>query len=100
LAFKLLVGGLHCPGRRHEKAGDLKMTEAQAGVSARAVTPGVTWRVSSLCAGNGECVAVAKLPTGHVAVRDTKNPDGPQLMLTASQWRQFIEAVQSGAFGA
>lgn len=56
------------------------------------------WRVSSYCAGNGECVAVAWLPSGHVLVKDTKHPAGPQLRFDASEWQAFVAGVRAGEF--
>jgi len=46
------------------------------------------WRKSSYSGNTGNCVEVADL--GHViAVRDSKKPDGPVLMLSRQAWRQF-----------
>ena len=35
------------------------------------------------------CVEVAR-PDGRLAVRDTKNPDGPQLAFDQANWDQFL----------
>ena len=40
--------------------------------SDRNVRDGVTWRKSSWSQVNGNCVEVADLPSGLIAVRDTK----------------------------
>lgn len=52
------------------------------------------WRKSSY-SGNGgaDCVEVATLPDA-VAVRDSKNPDGPKLSVSASEWRAFTETIK------
>lgn len=42
-----------------------------------------------------DCVEVASV-NGNVAVRDSKNPDGPILMYTAAGWRAFINSAKSG----
>ncbi|MBC6460844.1 DUF397 domain-containing protein [Actinomadura sp. HBU206391] len=48
------------------------------------------WRKSSRSSGNGgNCVEAARLPEG-VAVRDSKNPGGPALLLAPATWRRFI----------
>jgi hypothetical protein len=46
-----------------------------------------TWRKSSYSGGNNEnCVEVA-LTTKKAAIRDSKNPDGPFLLIPAAAWR-------------
>lgn len=40
-----------------------------------------------------ECVEIAVLPEGGRAVRDSKDPDGPILVLTSSQWRELRESA-------
>ncbi|GAA4083079.1 DUF397 domain-containing protein [Streptomyces shaanxiensis] len=48
---------------------------------------------SSHSSGNGECVAVARNAPGTVAVRDSKEPDGPILQLIPSAWTAFLRLV-------
>jgi hypothetical protein len=57
------------------------------------------WRKASYSTGNGgNCVEVAR--TGaSIAVRDSKDPDGPRLAFTPRQWRSFTTQVKSGAPG-
>ncbi len=57
------------------------------------MTPGPAWRKSSYSAYNGSCVETARLPSS-VLVRDSKDPDGPRLEFTATQWRAFLAAVK------
>ncbi len=57
------------------------------------------WRKSSYSSGNGgNCVEVAANLPGAVAVRDSKDPDGPKLMLSRAAWRVFTTAVRHGEF--
>jgi uncharacterized protein DUF397 len=57
---------------------------------------GLRWHKSSRSAGNGNCVEVAEL-SGTVAVRDSKNPQGPVLHFDADTWSRFVDAIRSGA---
>jgi hypothetical protein len=64
------------------------------------VTPDLssaTWRTSTKSQDNGGCVEVADLAE-HVAVRDSKNPDGPVLVFTAFEWECFLDGVNKGEF--
>ncbi|MGN9789335.1 DUF397 domain-containing protein [Nonomuraea sp. ZG12] len=38
------------------------------------------------------------LSGGRVAVRDSKDPDGPALVFTDPEWKAFIGGVKPGAF--
>lgn len=49
------------------------------------------WRTSSYSAENGACVAVKFPVAGPVAVRDSKNPTGPQLAFPANAWTGFVK---------
>ncbi|MEV7966143.1 DUF397 domain-containing protein [Sphaerisporangium sp. NPDC088356] len=55
------------------------------------------WRKSSWSSGDGgTCVEVASNLPGIVAVRDSKNPDGPALVFTPTQWRAFLQGTRTG----
>ena len=54
----------------------------------------LNWVKSSYStATSGNCVEVAVLPDRGRAVRDSKDPDGTVLMLTAGQWRELAKSV-------
>jgi hypothetical protein len=59
------------------------------------------WRKSSY-SGNGgvNCVEVARDLPRVVAVRDSKDPDGPVLALAPTGWRDFIADVKTNRSGA
>ncbi len=52
------------------------------------------WRTSSHSGANGSCIEVTSPAPGTVAVRDSKDPAGPQLAFTARQWRTFAAALK------
>ncbi|MBB2744655.1 UNVERIFIED_ORG: hypothetical protein FHR35_004504 [Microbispora rosea subsp. rosea] len=57
------------------------------------------WKKSSLSGGGGgNCVEVAANLPGVVAVRHSKNPDGPKLLFTPGEWHAFIGGVKDGEF--
>lgn len=56
------------------------------------------WRTSSHSGGNGNCVEVAANLPGIIAVRDSKNPAGPELILSAATWAAFTTAIRAGDF--
>jgi Domain of unknown function (DUF397) len=56
---------------------------------------GVTWRKSSYSSANGgACVEVAGDGPGVVAVRDSKDPDGPALVFTPADWSAFVASLK------
>jgi hypothetical protein len=54
------------------------------------------WRKSSHSnGGEAACVEVADNLPGIVAVRDSKDPHGPELIFTSAAWRTFTHAVRT-----
>lgn len=53
------------------------------------------WRKSSFSDGGpNNCLEVADQFPGLIPVRDSKNPTGPALVITASAWATFIRSVR------
>ncbi|MBE1532605.1 DUF397 domain-containing protein [Actinomadura algeriensis] len=53
------------------------------------------WRKSTYTTSNGgNCVELAGLP-GTVAVRDSKDPEGPVLLLSRATLRQAVQAAST-----
>ncbi len=51
------------------------------------------WRKSSFSSDEGNCVEVAFAEPTAVAVRDSKNQDGPTLAVPVVTWHSFISTV-------
>jgi hypothetical protein len=57
---------------------------------------GAAWRKSKHSNNGGACVEVARNLPGVVAVRDSKDPAGPTLVLDPGQWRALLAASRVG----
>jgi hypothetical protein len=60
---------------------------------------GAVWRKSSF-SGQHQCVEVANLSTGEVAVRHSRQPAGPALVFTPDEWSAFLQGAAHGEFGS
>jgi hypothetical protein len=57
------------------------------------------WRKSTYSSSTGQnCVEVAINLRGIIAMRDSKDPDGPQLIVSASEWQTFAAGIRDGRF--
>ncbi len=55
------------------------------------------WRKSSYSSSTGQnCVEVATNLLGIVAIRDSKDPDGTQLIVSAPAWQTFTGGITKG----
>jgi hypothetical protein len=75
------------------------MSEVRNGMPSTELA-GARWVKSSRSAPTGgNCVEVAFLPDGQVAVRNSRQPTGPALVFTAQEWAAFVGGAGAGEFG-
>lgn len=60
--------------------------------------PVTAWRKSRYSNPSGNCVEMAELAAGSVAVRNSRYPDGPALIFTVAEWAAFVGGVRDGDF--
>jgi predicted secreted Zn-dependent protease len=59
--------------------------------------PSSEWRKAQMSVNNGACVEIASVG-GLVAIRDSKNPSGPILSLTRTEWNSFLNGAKNGVY--
>ena len=64
----------------------------------RASALGVRWIKSSHSSAEGNCVEVAALDGGGVALRNSRDPDGPALVYTPAEVAAFLAGAKGGEF--
>ena len=60
---------------------------------------GARWQKSSF-SGTSNCVEMAQLPTGEVALRNSRDPDGPALIYTRAEIEALLQGARNGDFDA
>lgn len=58
----------------------------------------VEWRKSSASNPSGNCVEAAALPGGQIAVRNSRDPQGPALVYTRAEIAAFLTGARNGEF--
>ena len=53
------------------------------------------WRKSSFSSQSGNCVEVACNQPALVAIRDSKAPSGPKLLLPQATWQAFLQTLRA-----
>jgi hypothetical protein len=60
---------------------------------------GLTWRKSSHSNPNGNCVELANLVAGLIAIRNSRHPAGPTQVYPRAAMAAFVGGVKNGEFG-
>ena len=82
---KLTMPGLTVPKLTSPRPASAKPTE-------------VCWQKSRRSNSQGACVELAGLPDGDIAIRNSRDPDGPVLFYTKAEIHALIEGVKKGDF--
>jgi hypothetical protein len=59
---------------------------------------GASWRKSRHSGATGNCVELAPLASGEVAVRHSRFPHGPVLVYTRAEMAAFLAGAKDGEF--
>jgi hypothetical protein len=57
----------------------------------------LAWLKSEASTASGQCVEIASA-VGKIAIRDSKDPDGPILVYTPTEFSAFLEGARNGEF--
>lgn len=59
----------------------------------------LVWRKSTFSSeGSSNCVEIAFGDDGSIFIRDSKDPSGPSLTFTESEWDAFVAGAKDGEF--
>jgi hypothetical protein len=73
------------------------MYQAHNGIPAGQL-PALSWQKSRRSNPSGNCVEMAELPNGEIAVRNSRDPEGPALVYTLDEIAAFIAGARDGDF--
>ena len=79
-----------------EAATIWRKSSYSGGNGGQCVEAAAIWRKSIHSSGNGgDCMEVAPDPGRLVAIRDSKDPGGPKLLLPSVQWLSFTTSIKA-----
>jgi hypothetical protein len=58
---------------------------------------GLAWLKAQSSSHNGQCVEIAST-ANKIAIRDSKDPDGPILVYTSREFKAFLDGARNGEF--
>jgi hypothetical protein len=73
------------------------MSQLPNGITPRHL-PELAWQKSGRSNPSGNCVEMAALPGGGVAVRNSRHPGGPALIYTRDEIVAFLQGAKDGDF--
>jgi len=73
------------------------MHNAERATTPTSATP-LVWRKSTASSPSGNCLELAELPDGDIAVRNSRYPAGPSLIYTRAEIAAFVRGARSGEF--
>ncbi|MGP4000120.1 DUF397 domain-containing protein [Streptomyces sp. 8N706] len=73
------------------------MHQFENGISA-AELHGAVWQKSTYSNPSGNCVELARLPGGEIALRNSRDPSGPALIYTREEIAMFLFGAKDGDF--
>ncbi|WP_243775890.1 DUF397 domain-containing protein [Actinomadura nitritigenes] len=59
---------------------------------------GLVWQKSRRSNPSGNCVEMAELPNGEIAVRNSRDPEGAVLVYTREEVEAFVGGAKDGDF--
>ncbi|MFD4117531.1 DUF397 domain-containing protein [Streptomyces niveus] len=71
--------------------------KVENGVAASSIT-GVAWVKARASMGDGNCVEVAELSGGELAMRNSRFPEGPALVFTRKEMAAFVDGAKAAEF--
>lgn len=73
------------------------MTLAYNGIEATSLE-GALWQKATFSNPSGNCVELAKLADGRIAVRNSRHPGGPALVYERAELDAFLQGAKAGEF--